>query len=70
METLPKGATLIMERNCTEGRIVLCLWETRYPQFVTWQCSLDNYNTFWGHYFDHTPEGLTAAIKDFNKRGF
>lgn len=50
---LPNGATVLDTRITLSGGqpIVLCYWKRNPQPYVVW--SIDNeYNTFWGHYFD------------------
>lgn len=41
---------------------------TIYHEFATWEINLSTDDTYNGHYYPNTPEGLQSALNDFNKR--
>jgi len=66
MTTLKNGSILLLETlTPVDGSsIVLAKTETA---FATWRKAGDG-NTYHGHYFQQTVEGLTEAIDDFRTR--
>lgn len=65
METLPNGAQVLLRGdNAHEDTFVLTITDR---DFVTWAIDQDG-NTFWGHYFSRTLDGLIDAVRDFSHR--
>ena len=65
MATLKNGSTLILAIPTPDGQaIVLAQTETA---FATWRKD-DQDDTYHGHYFRQTVEGLTEATDDFRTR--